>query len=336
MAQRRGQRASAIAWMVGVGILAAPVAHAQEGPPAQPSAEQEVKRRVLGLVKEANELFEQGAYDQAYPKYKEAYNLYPNAAILLRLAQSAEKLGQLREAVRLYEEFVKQQPETERGVEVAQVTLPALYAKVKPKIALTSQPAGANVYVDSLASEPIGSTPFETEALPPGKTRIIFKLDGYTTQQEEVDIKPADERTVSVTLVRAPTQGGEERPSGPSNTVAILGWTAAGLGVATLATGGVLSGLSMSATDEVNSYDKRASGASRAELQRLKDDANGYYSGALVCYITGGLLAATGAALLVYDGMQEEAEPDAASTTSVRVNAGWFGQSAWIGLEGRF
>ena len=105
--------------------------------------------------------------------------------------------------------------------------------------------------------------------------------------------------------------------------------------LAALATGGVLSGLSMSAADDFNAYDKRAGGASRADRQTLKDDANSYYNGSLACYIAGGLLAATGVALLVYDGMQDEAEPDAPAT-SLRVNAGWLGQQAWVGLEGRF
>jgi tetratricopeptide (TPR) repeat protein len=328
-------RAGAVACVVSLGVLSAPMAYAQDGGEAKkPAMDKETQRKVLGLVKQANELFDGGEFDKAYTLYKEAYGLYPNAAILYRLAQSAEQKGSLREAARYYEDFVKQQPESEQGVKVAQVTLPELYAKVKPLIRLTSQPAGANIYIGSLGSEPIGSTPFETEELPVGKTRIIFRLDGYVTTQEEVEIRPADEREISVKLAAAPS-GETPVASGRSNTMAILGWTSAGLGVAALATGGVLSGLSMGAADDFNAYDKRGGGASRAERQALKDDANGYYDGALACYIAGGLLAATGVALLVYDGMQDEAAPEAPAA-SLRVNAGWLGQQAWVGLEGRF
>lgn len=331
MAEWLCRRAGAVALMVSAGVLMTPAAYAQD---EQKKPDKDTQRKVLGMVKQGNELFEQGKFEEAYTLYKDAYALYPNAAILYRLAQCAENKGALREAARHYERFVKQQPESEQGVKVAQETLPAIYARVKPLVRLTSEPAGANIYVGTLAGEPIGSTPFETDALPPGKTRIIFKLDGYQTSQQEVEILPADEREVIAKLELMPTQGEEERPSGPSNTVAILGWTATGLGVAALVSGGVLTGLSMGATDDVNSYDKRGGGASRAELQGLKDDANGYYSASLGLYIAGGLLAATGIGLLVYDGMKEEAPEQPAAT--VRVNAGWLGQQAWIGLEGRF
>jgi hypothetical protein len=320
--------------------LSASPAYSQQGEQTAPAEankpSRELMQEVLALVREGNELFDKGDFAAAYTRYKQAYEKYQQPAILYRLAQSAENMGSLREAVGYYQEFVKLQPNTEAGVKVAQETLPALYAKVKPKVRFVTEPAGATIYIGTLATQPIGTTPFETEELPAGKTRVIFRRAGFENAQQEINLGQADEREVRVALIPSAEPVDPPKAKGDSMSgLAIAGWTSTGVGVATLITAGIFSGLSASATNEVNNYEKRGPGASRTELESLKDSAMSRYNTSLVLYIAGGVLTATGAALLIYDGMQEEAAP-AQPSTSIWLDGGFDRDGAWVGLQGRF
>lgn len=309
-------------------------------------------KKVLGLLKQANAHYDAKAYDKAMPLYKEAYALYPDPAMLYRIGETAEAMGQLREAAGYYDKVVAAMPDDPKVATLAK-RLPGLKAKVPPLIKLTSEPAGANVYKDNLSGEPIGSTPYEAEAKV-GEAIYVLRRDGYETARRVVKHEPAGQQEIHVAMV--PVEGQikqpavSEAPSGPSKTLNRAGWITAGTGVALLGVGGVFSLLQSGKTDEVNSFDKRAAGRTptqgRAELEDLKSQAEGYHTTSLIFYAVGGLAAAAGVGILAYDMTRtgQESAPSATakrrSTSSPSATMSW-GVELWpggarVGVAGEF
>lgn len=310
------------------------------GSMAQAQDEQTIKK-VLGLLKEANALREAGKLEPAYVKYKEAYALYPDAKIAFRLGKTAQKLGKMREAVSYYEQFLQKAPtDPQSGSVKAQVA--TLKRKILPRVKLTTTPAGADVYLNEISGEPIATTP-KTVELKPGKVTLYFRLDGYETGQAELDLQPAQDANVTLTLIKKTSPKQTPKPEEP---VSAFNWTmwggvTAGVGGALLATGGVFSLLQSGATDDVNNFDKRAPGRSpaqaRAELQALKDDAEGHYNTSLIFYSTGAVITAAGIGMLVYGLTQGgESAPANASKDAVQWHVGWTQHGGWLGLSGQF
>lgn len=65
----------------------------------------------------------------------------------------------------------------------------------------SSEPAGATVVVNG---EERGVTPLTLERLPKGRSSVTFRLDGYQSATREVDLRPGDERNLSVALTPLP------------------------------------------------------------------------------------------------------------------------------------
>lgn len=313
---------------------AVPVA-AQEKPDA------ETAKKMLGHIREAKALEKKSDWEGALAEYEKAYELSPQPALLYRMGKAAEEAGKLREAIDYYERFVEALPEENAARKVA-LELPKLKAKLPPELTITTTPPGANIYVGSLAGAPIGSTPYEGQ-FEAGKVTLLLKLDGYETHREELELEGADIKELNVTLTPLPTpevSDGEEDGGGfPITTVGIV---TTGIGVALLGTGGVFTVLKNGKVDEVNNYDKRADGVTptqgRAEIEDLKGQAEQYYQTSLVTYIAGGVVTATGVALLSYGLLSagdEEAE-EASRERRPRFDFGVGRGGAWLGVRGSF
>ena len=316
-------------------LLCAGQAQAQSAP-----SDPETVKKVLGLVKEANAHYDAKAYGKALPLYQEAYGIYPNPALMLRLGETHEALGQLREAVGYYDKVIQAEPEGEK-VKALSERLPGLKAKVAPLIRIESSPGGADVYEGALSGDPIGRTPYEGESRV-GEVTYIIRKDGYQVARRPVTHEPAGQQRVTVTLEPSAAEGVVELPATSSTSegmsMGTVGWVTAGTGVALLITGGVFSLLQSGATDDVNSFDKRAPGQTpaqrRAELESLKDTAQGYHSTSLVFYVLGGLVTAAGAGILAYDAAQAEAA--APQGASLRWGVDVSPQGGALSVSGQF
>lgn len=287
-------------------------------------------QRVLGLIGSANDKFDAEDFEGARDDYREAYSLYPDPSLLYRLGLSSEKIGENFEAVRYYEQFIDAVPDDKTAKKVS-ARIEEMRAELPARYQIESSPPEASVYLSSLESAALCTTPCSID-VPPGRATILVAKEGHETSVRNVDAVGAEEKTLKFELVEGTTPlagvdfgARPEQSEGPG--LGTWGWIATGVGVAALGTGAAFSFLSQSATDDANAYDKRAPGATPSELKGLKEDANSYYDTSVIMYVVGGVLTATGVTLLVVDSMGSE---------SMSLNVSPTPDGAVVGLGGRF
>ncbi len=306
---------------------------------AQPKQKKdaETAKKVLQLIREGNAAFGEESYEQAFQKYEEAYELYPDPAILVRLGKTAEKLGNTREAIEYFNEFARLMPDDPAAKKLT-ARADELEEKLPTVVTVTTEPSGAEIYLTKAREASLGTTPADIE-LAPGTHTLYLKRKGFETASEEVEVEAGGEKEVSVTLTRAMIAEDEDETNksvepieSESSSIGTYGYASLGVGLVTLATSGTFLYLKGVAEDDVNDYDKRAPGASRRALQERKDDANAYYDTALVTGIAGGVLTATGVGLLGYHYMSADADDEVVWN----VGAGFDTDQAWLGVNGSF
>lgn len=301
--------------------------------PTQARAQQQddqTARKVLELIREARAAADNEDYETALQKYEQAFELYPDPAILVPMGRTAEKMGETEKAIAKYEEFIRLLPD-DAATEKLRGRVAELRKTLPANVLLVSKPAGATIYLETeQGRQELGQTPTTVE-IEPGEATIVATQTGYEEMSKTVTIEGGAEQDVSLVMTQLPTPAAE---AGVSQTEAppldLYGYGALGVGVATLATSGVFLVLKESAEDDVNEFDKQT--GTRAELQERKDDAEGYYDVAVYTGIAGGVLTAAGAGLLSYHFLTAD-EDDAVAWG---VDAGFDAQSAWFGVNGSF
>ncbi|MBA2663962.1 MAG: PEGA domain-containing protein [Bradymonadaceae bacterium] len=334
------------------------------GAPAFAQTKDNSAEQVLTLVRSANDAFDAKDYSKAYDLYLQANTIRPEPVILFRLAQTAEELQRPRAAIEHYEAFVALESKGD-AAKRARTRITALRATLPALVRIDSTPQGASVFLGSSESKPLGKTPVEID-VEAGEATFVVTFPSHEPATKTVMLRAGTEQALSFELLEADPVEGDEAdlitrspeqgdavdspipfvaektkvvppPAEESSTLATWGWVTVGTGVAVLAAGGAFSILQMSATEDVNSYNKRATGASPAGIDQLKDDANGYHTMALVSYIAGGVIAAAGVGILAYDAMNR-GDDTAASVQgpSFKLDVGVVRSGGWLGVNGRF
>lgn len=296
---------------------------------AQGESQKENAAKVLRLVKDANDEFDRGEYDDALALYQEAYGLYPDSVLLYRIALSAEKAGNTRLAIESYQGFVDAAKSDDATAQKVKERIAELKATLPPRVTVTSNPPGATV---KSGGQVLGETPNEFD-LQAGNVELTISLKGYDDQTMNLALENGGTETVAVTLVE--TAVANPTPIEPGSTsegpsLGTYGWIATGVGVALLGTGATFAVLSSSAANDVNDYDKRAAGASREELDSLKEKADSRYSTSVAFFVAGGIVTAAGATLVVIDMLTDKPE------TAWIPNIGVSGDGAFVGVSTRF
>ncbi len=331
---------AAVLMAAATSVAATPSAFAQSAKKSgakgsKKKAQEQTARKVLALIKAANTAFDAKNYDEAFAKYKQAYALYPDPAILVRLGKTSEKMGHTEDAIHYYREFVRIMPD-DSATPKLKSDIAALEKTLPVEVTVNSEPQGAKVYLTMQRTKVVGTTPAKIK-LTPGKHTLYLDRDGFEAASKQVDVETGKPQQVSVALSPAHVASKDasavvEQPMREPSSIGVYGWTALGVGVATLATSGVFVALKSSAEDKANNYDKRAPGATRQELQDLEDNANSYYDTALITGIAGGVLTAAGAGLLTY----HYTAGDKGDEVAVSVGARFDSERAWIGVDGSF
>ena len=322
------------------GVLLGSVA----GIPATVMAEESITQlEALQLIRSANDAFEEGDYETAYSKYEQAYEVLPEPTIRYRMGQSAEGLGRVREAIGHFEAYLDEGDDEERLIYIAE-TVPKLRQILPAMVTLSSSPAGAEVVLHGEEPVVLGTTPGVFE-VGPGAVKVSLRLDGHQewVWEGELGANQSEEWEAELDAAEPAVADGPREQEGMDlsldpvesegmSVLAISGWSLVGLGVAGLATGGYFSFQQAEATQLVNSYDKQVDTASREELDTLKEEAMGHYQVARISYIGGGILAAAGAGLLVFERMNggEDRDPGLSLEGGVSPSGGY------VGIRGRF
>lgn len=330
MASRLAHRLLGIATLIVMLFVCGP-AFAQNGTPSKQTA-----AKVLRLVKDANDEFDRGEFGDALELYQEAYDLYPDAVLLYRIGLSAENTGDKRRAVAAYSAFVDAAKSDDATAQTVKGRIAELQASIPPLVKITSNPAGADVFVNDLDGRSLGQTPGSFE-IPTGDVEVLIRLNGYRLEKRKLSLNNGEEDAIDVELQELerlansdpdPHSGGSEGGLGLGG----WGWITTGVGVALLGTGATFAVLAVSATDDVNSYDKQAPGASREELNSLKNRANKMHSTSVGMFVAGGVVTAVGVSLIVVDALSSKDEHAARITPGLGVDQ----HGAWVGLSGRF
>jgi PKD repeat protein len=90
----------------------------------------------------------------------------------------------------------------------------------KGKISISSQPSGAQVYVDNIVK---GKTPCLIEDVSAGKHTISVEMQGYTPWSMEVDVNSGSTLTLSANLNALVTTAPPTPTKGPLNILSVLG-----------------------------------------------------------------------------------------------------------------
>ncbi len=197
---RRFQKLIAVGLMAGVSTMSmgAPVFAQGAGSKASaPSAEE--TKRVLELIRTANDAYDAEDFERAYGLYLEASKVLPQPVVLYRLGMSAEKLGRTRDAVRHYEELLAM----DAGSDTARTVrsrLPELRAKLPAVVKVDSTPSGASVYLGETNGKLLGKTPLETE-VQAGESTFVVSFPSHRTASQTVKLEAGTEQQLKFDLV---------------------------------------------------------------------------------------------------------------------------------------
>lgn len=196
--------------------------------------------------REGARLYKQARYREAIAEFQAAYQAKPNGVVLFNIAQCHEKLGELPEAIRNYQEYLREVPNASdrETVEAVIANLQRRQAERSvQKLEVRTEPPGAAVAVDGQAR---GQTPYSGEHAV-GAHQVDVSLSGYVPVSRQVVLTPDAAALLDLTLAReAPAAPAEavstQPPSPPKSPKRVWTWVAAGSAGALLA-GAVTMGL---------------------------------------------------------------------------------------------
>lgn len=139
-------------------------------------------------------------YETALSQYFLSYRLVPNRNVLFNIAHCYEALRQFDEAYRYYYDLSSDPTLADADRKDIRMSL----TRLAPRVALlsvTSQPPGAELYIDREDLGSHGKTP-QTIAVSPGAHTLMLRLNGYHPAQVKVTLVKGKEVKQALTLER--------------------------------------------------------------------------------------------------------------------------------------
>jgi tetratricopeptide (TPR) repeat protein len=251
-------------WALGfVCMLAGGTARAQTPPPAQPPASPAAtpaaeptpaaKEAARAAYERGQAAFSAGQYDQARIAFEEAFAAVPNPIVLLSVAESRTKLGQLHEAIAALQRYLELRPDAPDRADVE--------AKIKELgstpafVSVTSKPPGAQLTIDDSPTPQTAPAQLELTA---GKHVLKYALPGYVSSSEALEVDPGARYELEVVLQPAPAETPPPAIVVPPTAAATRPptaalWITGGIGVAGIITGSVLGVLALEAESDFES-----------------------------------------------------------------------------------
>lgn len=185
---------------------------AEPAPATKPAPTEDEIVRAQALYDRATELYNDKNYAEAVIFYERALALVGEPDIEYNIAKCYEKLAQYENAIIHYESYLRRHKEV-KGTDAPDA--PDVLATVqdlkrrgapkKVKLSVTSDPAGANVYLGG-RDQLVGQTPYETE-LDPGKYVLIVEMDGYEPEEQQIALERGEPRGFTFKLRRQANMG---------------------------------------------------------------------------------------------------------------------------------
>jgi len=286
-----------------------------DAPPADappPSAEGVEREFARGKFREGVKAYDERRYKDAIDLFLQANTAAPSPAFVFNIALAYEGMGDSTSALSWFRSYLRQTTDTPDRADV-EARAQALEAKLASQgiqqMTVLSRPEGATVTIDG---RPVGVTPWTGE-LYPGKHSILLTLREYEDANTQIDLDPAKALDVALDLVRTrdaaprppPVVADKEASSAKAEPPARVGavtWLTLGAGTAAL--GGAIVFELMRASAEA---DARA--ATQVDYPDAVRTMESRRDVARVLAVTGGVLAAAGATLLVIDLNRKQEGP---------------------------
>jgi tetratricopeptide (TPR) repeat protein len=243
--------------------------------------------------------FGRGQADVAIAEYETAKKLAPDANAPYRYAAEAfVALGRYREAVDNLEAYLRKNASVSDAQEVRAKIVTIKASFYPARLVVRADAPGAAVRIDDEAKGPPGAIEIQ-----PGKHHVEVRAPGYASATQEIVLVGDRDATLVLTLNPAEAKG-PTQPVAPSRTNPTeptpwqtIGWLGVGVGGAAVVTGIVLDLAVLG--PKIAAYDAAAANGDPA-ARDLRDSANGLQTATLATYLAGGVLAAAGAALLLF------------------------------------
>lgn len=216
-------------WLILCFLLAAPPALAKE------ELDPKIRERAAQLFEDAEALYKVKEYEKALVGFKEAYLLTSEPTLLFNIGQCHRQLGQLEEAKKSYEIFLRDDPKSPL-VANAEARIKEIEEEIarrasKGSIEVSSKQDPVEVYLDGEAR---GVTPLRLE-VEPGDHRLELRKDGYLPSRVALTIEAAQAFSIKMPLEVNNARGRY--------------WLLGGVGMGSLGAlaGGISAGLSLQA-----------------------------------------------------------------------------------------
>lgn len=287
------------------------------GPSAQAQSEAD-KTTARQLAIEAQQALEKKDYATAADRFGRAEALYHAPTLLVGLGRAYVGLGKYVEAMESYNKVIREKlPENATDAFLqAKADAKAEIEGLDKKIAwVTLRVEGADAPNATLDETAIPTASLDVKrAVNPGDHVFRASAEGFATAEQPFSIASGESQTVTLTLVPGepgpgdnplpkPIGGGDDGPdqidegTGGTSTLAIVGWTAIGVGGAGLILGAITGGLAVSKhgtlTDACD--DNRCA----PEQQSTLDSFHALATVSTIGFIAGGVLAAAGTVLVI-------------------------------------
>jgi hypothetical protein len=146
--------------------------------------------------------FNAGNFAECAEEFRRAFDVEPRGNLLYNIAFCYEKAGDLPNAITFYQRFIDAVPTSPKRPQVQRL-LDQLKGQIQDEfvdINVSSDPVGAQVFVNDKGGGAMGATPLTFKLLP-GSYLIIAESQGYEPAKRKVDVKKGDTVMVELNLV---------------------------------------------------------------------------------------------------------------------------------------
>jgi hypothetical protein len=292
---------------------------------------------------EGQALFRARSYDAALAEFRAANDLAPHPITIKAQAECLERLGRMREAVPLFEQYLAQMPNAPDAADIrARI---GSYQTQGGRVSIYSNPPGAAVTLDGRRLN--GTTPMQVDVAP-GRHAVALEMNGYQMGLEEFNVGPGGAYTVNTAMVPAasaaptapvyPPPGMQPAPTQRAWSVTTPVWAMIGVTAAALVTGVVTGSLALA---DQGDFDDQiaAEGVTSANRQDLVDIGDTGTTKALVsdiCWGVAGAAAITGIVLFFVQNHQAQTSGQAASHRSFAITPSFDEDGGGLQAVGHF
>lgn len=261
-----------------------------------PSTNEERRSLAKAKYEEGVEAYRGARYADAVRLFLEADAISPSAALSYNIARAYEKLADDAQTLRWYRNYLRLNPQATNATEVegyVRTLSNALAKQGLQQLTVLTSPPGATVAIDGT---PLGVSPLTVE-LRPGRHDTLLSLRGFSDFTGSFALTPATPIDLNISLKPAP----KSSPA-PAETTPEAGRRFGIVPYLTLGAAAVcLSGAGIFELSRRSAQSSARNEQVQLEYERDIEAMNSRQTTARVLLGVGGVLAVTGAALLVFN-----------------------------------